>query len=72
MQVTEEAMENADRPLDLPCNHPPGSAEKVETLKRRYESGMELWNPSDVSQAVKWSARHGFVGDVLKPYRRRV
>jgi hypothetical protein len=30
-----------------PTDAPPGSAEKVELLRRRRELGMPLWHPND-------------------------
>jgi hypothetical protein len=36
------------RPLPPgPCPHPPGSAERVETLRWRHENGYLLWHPLD-------------------------
>ena len=30
-----------------PCLHPPGSPEKIATLRRRWAMKLELWNQND-------------------------
>ena len=37
--------------LDDPCPHRPGSAEKVETMRRRVERGLEIWHDDDKDAA---------------------
>lgn len=32
-----------------PCEHPPGSAEKVAILRARYRYGLDLFRPDDVT-----------------------
>ena len=54
-----------ERPQDSPCLFPPGSPEKVKTLRRRIESGLELWNPDDVGEVFRWNAAAGLVSDSL-------
>ncbi|XZE44015.1 hypothetical protein SH467x_003600 [Pirellulaceae bacterium SH467] len=62
-QQMEHENDHFERPQDSPCLFPPGSPEKVETLRLRLESGMELWNPDDAKEAFRWSAATGLVSD---------
>lgn len=35
-----------------PTDAPPGSPEKVEVLRRRFENGQKLWHPRDRLEVI--------------------
>lgn len=39
---------------DEPTSAMPGTAEKIEVLRRRNEKGMVLWNPND-SREIRYN-----------------
>lgn len=45
-QLIPEAYSGSVDP-DEPCNHPPGSPQKIAALRRRWAKRLNLWNPND-------------------------
>jgi hypothetical protein len=38
--------------LPNPTDAPPGSQEKVEVLRKRFENGPKLWHPDDRTEVI--------------------
>ena len=54
-----------------PTDHPIGSWERVEELRRRYERGERLWSESDSRRWATIAQRKAAVASMLCNRRRR-
>lgn len=43
--IPEAYAESVD--ADTPCQHPPGTPQKIAALRKRWAKRLNLWNPDD-------------------------